>query len=163
MTRKKYCFALDVTQYSTMNNGHDYIKVRPVNHHWSYFSTLTNKLVNWCEKPLAIIAAMAFLFVWTVAAVQLDLPVIAYLLVNLALWTLTLLTVLLVHNAQKQDIRALQARMEALANETARRPVHAAEQFTEDELFQVRDMLKRSATNGEGRKFPDRDQRPSLF
>jgi low affinity Fe/Cu permease len=133
-----------------------------MDHRERYFFPLARKLSNRLGKPPAIIAAGAFLLIWTAIALFIDLPPTVYLIASLAISGITLLMVVLLHNAHQQDIRALQARIEELAAERRHLDQAPADSLTEAELQQVRDLLQHSNGNDIKRR-PDRDKRPSLF
>jgi len=129
----------------------------------SYYFSLAKKLSNRLSKPSATIVAVAFLLIWAVVALAIDMPMAVYLSVNIAVSGLTLLMVLLVQNAHGQDIRALQAQLEELATERQRlTQAPTTDPLTEAELQDIRDLLQRPK-NDETKRRPDRDKRPSLF
>jgi len=129
-----------------------------------YLTAVADNISRICGKPLAIIATVAFLFAWTTTALIIHIPPIVLLIVNTAIITITLLMVLLLENAHKQDIHALKARVDALAAElqTISRPA-ATDGLDESELQQVRAILKRRADGDDDLHHVHRDRRPSLF
>jgi low affinity Fe/Cu permease len=127
-----------------------------------YFYAFAKRLSNWCGKPFAIVVAMAFLLLWTIATVFVDIPLVGHLVVNMAISIITLLMVILLQNADKQDIRALQARIEDLVAERHAIGRAFPDMLTDTELQQVRDLLQRTGDNDSNRR-ANRDKRPSLF
>lgn len=130
-----------------------------------YLTAVAKRVSEWCSKPLVVIAALVLLFVWMTLMPFLGLPVKAFLVVNTALFLVILLLVLILQDNHKQDIRSLQARLDALVAEQRDR-LRAAhiEDLSEAELLQVRDLLKRQANgNQEADRRARRDSRPSLF
>jgi low affinity Fe/Cu permease len=128
----------------------------------SYFYALAKRLLSWCEKPSAILVVMAFLLLWTFTGVIAGIPLIAHVIVNAAISIVTLLMVMLLQNAHRQDVRALQARIEELAAERQAVGSASSDMLTDAEVRQVRDLLRCSGDNDPNRR-ANRDKRPSLF
>ncbi len=128
----------------------------------SFFIIFAKKLSSRLGKPSAIVAMMAFLFIWAVIGLFADVPMTVSPIATVVVLGLTLLRVHSLQNAYEQDIRTLQARIEALSAEWRRASESAADSLTESELQQVRDLLQRSSDDDCKRR-SDRDRRPSLF
>jgi len=128
----------------------------------SYSRALAKRLSNWCEKPSAVPVVMAFLLLWPFAGVIAGAPLIGYMIVNAAISIVTLLMVMLLQNAHRRDIHALQARIEELAAERLAIGSASSDKLTDAEVRQVRDLLRRSGDNDLNRR-ANRDKRPSLF
>jgi low affinity Fe/Cu permease len=128
-----------------------------------YLQALAIRLSNRIGKPSAIIVAMAFLLAWTLAAIFIAVPLTGHLIVNVAVSMITLLMVIFLQNAHKQDVRALQARIEELVVERqAGGRSTLPDMLTDTELQQIRDLLQGSGDTDPHRR-ANRDKRPSLF
>ncbi len=129
-----------------------------------YLTDAAHKISNWYGKPLAIIATMAFLFVCAVVVLISGFSLIGYLIVSGAIMIILLLMVPLLQYAHNQDIHALQARVDALAADLkATGQQHGDKGLSEDELHQVRDILKNNGDSEDAIRGSNRDRRPSLF
>ena len=134
-----------------------------MNHRVRYLTAITNKVTNWLGKPSAVIAAVAFLFMWTSIALILDLSTAVQLISHMAINLIILLMVFLLHSAHKSDIRSLQAKLNELIQTGKLESEGAnADKLSGAELQQIRQMLRRQADNDGGPRV-DRDNRPSLF
>jgi low affinity Fe/Cu permease len=161
-TKKKYFYSLDQRNTSWLMPILAECWADTMGDRENYFCQFAIRLSNWCEKPSAIILAVAFLLLWTGAVVFADVPFVAHLIVNAAISIIILLMVILLQNAHKQDIRALQARIENLIAERQAIGHAPPDLLTAAELQQVRDLLHRSS-NTDTRGRANRDRRPSLF
>jgi low affinity Fe/Cu permease len=127
----------------------------------SYLIELAKRLSNQCGKPSAVILAMAFLLLWTIVALFADIPLVVHLIVDILLSITTMLMVILLQNAHKRDIRALQARIEELS-EGREIDRTSPDTLTDVEVPQVRDLLQHCGESDTARR-ARRDWRPSLF
>lgn len=129
-----------------------------------YFAAVAKKVSDCCGKPLTIIAAMAFLFVWTFAMPFIGLPMMGNLIATMAITFITLLLVLILQKHHKQDIHALQARLDALVAELKdNEQTRGLGRLSEAELQQLRILLKQQTADDERGRPSRRDNRPSLF
>lgn len=132
--------------------------------HHRYLTDAAHKISNWYGKPLAIVATMAFLFACAIVVLISGFSPIGYLIVNGVITIILLLAVPLLQYTHNQDIRALQARVDALAADLKATGQQQGDQgLSEDELRQVRDILKNSDSEGAAFRGSNRDRRPSLF
>ncbi|MDB5526748.1 MAG: hypothetical protein JWM58_4511 [Rhizobium sp.] len=127
------------------------------------YLALANRISNWFEKPSALIAAVAFLSMWTFVALLIGISIAGILIATMTINLFILAMVFLVQHAHKSDIRSLQAKLGELIEAGKLESSGAnADRMSDTELQQLRQLLKRQADNDSG-PFVDKDQRPSLF
>ena len=162
-TTKKYCCELDLQQHYNNKSDLAISWVKPMNHRDRYLTATANKVTNWLGRPSVVIAAVAFLFVWTSVALLFEFSITVQLIANMTISLIILLMVFLLRSAHKSDIRSLQAKLSELIQTGKLESEGAnADKLSDAELQQIRQMLRRHADNDSG-PFVDKDNRPSLF
>lgn len=108
---------------------------------------------------------MAFLFACMVLLPIAQIPVMANLLINAAIATITLSLVLVLAYIHGKDIRALRARLDEFAAEfEAASRTQAEGKLSASELRHIRMLIAEQATETDDEvRGLNRDKRPSLF
>jgi low affinity Fe/Cu permease len=108
---------------------------------------------------------MAFLFACMVLLPIARFPLMANLLINTAIATITLSLVLILAYIHGKDIRALKARLDEFAAELeASSSAQPQEKLTATELRHIRMLLSEQASEADDEvRRANRDKRPSLF
>ena len=115
------------------------------------FADVARRVSDALGSPVAFISACAVVVIWLITG-----PVFKYsdtwqLLINTATTIVTFLMVFLVQHTQNRDTMALQLKLDELlrATKEARNKLIDIENFSDDELQQLRQQFERVARNTE--------------
>ncbi len=118
-----------------------------------FFTRIASRIAAFAGQPVAFVAALALIILWSVTGPLFHYSDTWQLVVNTATTIVTFLMVFLIQNSQNRDAAAMQAKLDELirALDKARGHFVGIEHLTDTEIQKIREELEQECESEDGK------------